>query len=234
MQAINGAFTSQINGLLTGTENWRRAFVNVLKDLTENVIKFFVDWGLQQAETFAKNIISQNAWVAANITGNSLITASNTAAAGAGIAATEGQKAAIVTSDSGQAGAGVAAFLAPFLGPAAIPAGASAAASVMAIGSADIGIWDVPDDRMTLIHQNELVMPAAQAGAFRDMLSGGGFGDGQSGGGALHTHTHFNISAADAQSVKRMLYDNHDDVLGAVQHAAKRGGMAALRRLARG
>ena len=46
----------------------------------------------------------------------------------------------------------------------------------MAIGSADIGMWDVPRDELTLIHQNELVMPAAQAGAFRGMLSSGGAG----------------------------------------------------------
>ncbi len=233
MTSINSAFTSQINGLLTGTTNWHQAFINVLKDLTENIIKFFVDWGLQQAETFARNIISQNAWVAANITGNSLITASNAASAGAATTAVVAQKTAIVASDSGQAGAGVAAFLAPFLGPAAIPAGTAAAASVMAIGSADIGMWDVPSDRMTLIHQNELVMPAAQAGAFRDMLTGA---NAQSAGGSgkpitVAPTTNFHIHANDSASVAQWVRSNGAEIAKGLDQAARHGAMLGLRGL---
>ena len=60
-------------------------------------------------------------------------------------------------------------------GPAA--AGPAAAeATVISVGSglvaaADIGMWQSPSDQLAMIHRNELVMPAAEAGAFRSMLS---------------------------------------------------------------
>jgi len=60
-------------------------------------------------------------------------------------------------------------------GPAA--AGPAAAeATVISVGSglvaaADIGMWQSPSDQLAMIHKNELVMPAAEAGAFRSMLS---------------------------------------------------------------
>ena len=37
------------------------------------------------------------------------------------------------------------------------------------VASADIGMWQVPQDMLTLVHHNELVMPQAEAGAFRSL-----------------------------------------------------------------
>ena len=99
MSSINVAFTSQVDGLLTGTENFGTAFKKVLTSLTEDVIKFCVNWALQQAEAVARNLISQNSWVAANVTGNALITASQTAAAAAGTGAVVAQKGVVIASD---------------------------------------------------------------------------------------------------------------------------------------
>ena len=66
-------------------------------------------------------------------------------------------------------------FLAPIMGPFAAGPAAAAQATVAsmagAVASADIGMWQVPEDMLTLVHHNELVMPAAEAGAFRGLLS---------------------------------------------------------------
>ena len=81
-----------------------------------------------------------------------------------------------ILSSAAEAFAGVFGFLAPIMGPFAAGPATAAQATVAgmagAVASADIGMWRVPQDMLTLVHHNELVMPAAQAGAFRGMLSG--------------------------------------------------------------
>jgi hypothetical protein len=85
-----------------------------------------------------------------------------------------------------------------------------------------------------MVHQNELVMPAAEAGAFRSLLSqqangaGGGRG-GQSGG---DTHVHLNVNAVDAGSVKSWLGNNSRQIMKAMNQAVKNGDHLGLRRLA--
>lgn len=56
-----------------------------------------------------------------------------------------------------------------------------------------------------LIHRNELIMPAAEAGAFRSMLSNSVAGGG-GGGNVTHNHT-WNITStsADARDVARQV-----------------------------
>ena len=88
---------------------------------------------------------------------------------------------------------GVSGFLAPVLGPAAVPAGLAAGAAISAgargIAAFDIGAYNVPRTQMALVHQNELIMPAPEAGAFRSLLSGAAQGGGGSRGGDVHHHT---------------------------------------------
>src|SRR5271170_3549597 len=50
-----------------------------------------------------------------------------------------------------------------------------------------------------VVHRNELVMPAAEAGSFRSWLSGQTQGGAQGGGGVTHNH-HWNVSAIDSRS----------------------------------
>lgn len=53
MNSINSAFDAQIDGLLTGTKSWQQAFKDVLKSLTEDLIKF----GLNKALTLGENSV---------------------------------------------------------------------------------------------------------------------------------------------------------------------------------
>ena len=114
-----------------------------------------------------------------------------------------------IAAGAGETAAGVSGFLAPILAPAAVPAGLAAGAAISAcakgIGAMDIRAWDVPSNQLALIHENELVMPAPEAGAFRSMLSGGAQGGpGGRSGGDLHVH----VNAMDSQDVVRALSNN--------------------------
>ncbi len=82
-----------------------------------------------------------------------------------------------ILSSAAETFAGVFGFLSPLMGPFAAGPAAAAQATVAgmagAVASADIGMWQVPQDMLTLVHHNELVMPAGEAGAFRSLLSDG-------------------------------------------------------------
>ena len=100
----------------------------------------------------------------------------------AGAAASMGAQGAAmvrsILSSAAETFAGVFGFLSPVMGPLAAGPAAAAQASVASmagtVASADIGMWQVPKDMLTLVHHNELIMPAAEAGAFRSLLGDGG------------------------------------------------------------
>ena len=197
--AIGSAAEAQINPLLRGTESWGQAFKNVLASLIEDVIKFGVTWTVQMAEAVAKNILGFNAQVAAHVTGNATMAASDATSAAAGGLAWIGAALKTLAADAASVFGGVFGFLAPAMGPAAAGPATAAAAAVTAgagaIASADIGMWQVPQDMLTLVHHNELIMPAAESGALRSLLSNAASGGGAGGARGGDTHHHWNISS---------------------------------------
>ena len=100
------------------------------------------------------------------------------------------------------------------------------------VASADIGMWQVPQDMLTLVHHNELVMPAAEAGAFRSLLGDGGPSGGAN-GAAVHIHptTNVHVSALDAGSVSQWMQANTSQMLKAIDEAVRHGAALGLKRL---
>jgi hypothetical protein len=101
-----------------------------------------------------------------------------------------------------------------------------------AVASADIGMYNVPGDQLALIHRNELVMPAAQAGAFRDML--GNAANGGAGGSqvSIAPTTHFHVNAIDGAGVESVLRNNQSGMMRAIDQAVRHGAHLGLRRIA--
>ena len=200
---ILGAWNSQLRGLLAGTTNWATASKNILADLT---IK-----GIEEGEKLLVQKLAQMA---------------------AGVAAEKTVNATAVQGDAGRAGAGAYAAMAgvPLIGPVIAPAAAAAAyAGTMAFAAFDIGAWNVPQDMPAVVHRNELVMPAAEAGAFRDMLSGGAQGGG--GNVAIHPTVNINTSAIDGASVSQFMRSNSGSMMKAIDEAVRHGAALGTRRL---
>ena len=221
---VLSAWNSNLRSLLSGTENFATALRKTVADLVLQLIEGF--------EKFAVNAVLQYLVInhAAGASAAVQVAANETAASG-GMAALAANAVRAVTIDAGQTFAGVAAFLSPFLGPAALGPAAAAEATVMgAVASADIGMWNVPSDRLALVHHNELIMPAAQAGAFRDMLSNGGGGGGQN--VSVHPSTHFHVSSPDAAGVAQFFRNNQRGMMRAVDEAVRHGAHLGLRRIA--
>lgn len=229
--SIEQAFNSQLRSLLSGTENWHTAFKNVLENLTVKFIEF-------SETTVAHHLIGEALKTAATTTG----VAARSGAEEAGAAASMGAQGAAmvhsILSSAAETFAGVFGFLAPLMGPFAAGPAAAAQATVAgmagSVASADIGMWQVPTDMLTLVHHNELIMPAAEAGAFRSML-GGDSGTGDPSSGAVHIHptTNVHVSALDSGSVSQWMKSNSGSMLKAIDEAVKHGAHLGLKRLAR-
>ena len=225
---VTQAFNSQLHGLLSGTENWRTAFKAVLEDL---LIKF-IEW---DEATVVHQAATEAAKTAATTAGVTARTGAEQAGAAASLATQAATMVRSILSSAAEAFAGVFGFLAPIMGPfAAGPAGAAqatVASMAGAVAAADIGMWQVPEDMLTLVHHNELVMPAAEAGAFRGLLSSEPPGGAQ---GAVHIHptTNFHVSAVDSGSVAQWMRSNSREMMKSIDEAVRHGAHLGLRRLA--
>ena len=226
---VASTFNSQLRGLLSGTETWRNAFKSMLSELLIEFIastdRMVVQW-----------VVGETARTAATATGTASRASLQQAGAAASLAS---QGATIIQSILGSAAeafAGVFGFLAPVMGPFAAGPAAAAQATVAsaagAVASDDIGMWSVPADMLTLVHHNELIMPAAEAGAFRSLLSTSSGADRDNGHVSITPTTHFHINAIDGGSVSQWMRSNSTEMLRVVNEAVRHGAHLGMRRLA--
>ncbi len=226
--AVTGAFNSQLSRLLSGTENWSTAFKKILEQLLID----FIEWS---ERTIVQSIAAEAAKTSATTAGVAARTGAEQAGAAASIAT---QGAAMIRSILGSAAeafAGVFGFLAPIMGPFAAGPAAAAQATVAgaagAVASADIGMWSVPGDMLTLVHHNELIMPAAEAGSFRNMLSGNATTSSPNRAVHIHPTTNFHVSAVDSGSVAQWMKSNSGTMMKAIDEAVRHGAHLGARRL---
>jgi hypothetical protein len=175
----------------------------------------------------AQYIAIQTRKVAASSAGNAAIAASSNASAAAGSASTLAITLATLRQDAAKVFGGIFAALSqnPATLPAAAPAAAAGAAMVMSYAAGGWG--EVPaDDMPTLLHRQEMVLPARLANPMRDMLSSYGSAGGLPAGGHsfsfgdTHIHGAPNMSPSD---FKQALLEHRSNVAEAVA-GALRGG----------
>jgi hypothetical protein len=230
---ITQSFHSQLQGLISGTTNWQTAFKSILTDM---LIRF-IEWG----ETIVvRQVANEAAQTAATGAGVAARTGAEQAGAAVSLATQAGTIVRSIMSSAAESFAGVFGFLSPVMGPLAAGPAAAAQATVAgmagAVASADIGMWQAPQDMLTMIHHNELIMPAAQAGAFRDMLTTAAHSESaiRSTGRSVHIHptANFHVSAIDAASVGQWMKANGGTMAKAMNEAARHGALLGMRRLA--
>ena len=192
--ALQGAFNSQLRGLLAGTTSIKQAMKSMLGDLLIGFIQYVEKQGFQW-------LAGQLAMTAASTTGATARAATGSRRHGSDPAGC----AAKFVSDIGAAGAlvfaGIFANMAPILGPAAAgPAAAGEAAVVAqlaAVPKLAVGTPWVGADGLAFLHKGEAVVPAQVNAQWQKGADGPGGGGNQ-----------FNIKALDARSFLHMLKDN--------------------------
>ena len=236
IDSMSASFSTGLTGMIMGTKN----FQQVLQSLAQSVVSQFVKMGVDVVADWAKK---QLALAALSVAGEGQKTAAAMAGASARVGVSAGEAAAgqasilasvlkSITASAAKTFAGVFGFLAPVMGPAAAGPAAAAQGAVMSVAAFDIGAWSIPQDQLAMVHRNELVMPAAEAGAFRSLLSNQANGAGAASQGGGDTHVHLNVNALDAGSVKNWLGNNSRQIMKAMNQAVKNGDHLGLRRLA--
>lgn len=239
IDSVSSSFSSCFAGMMFGGRNLQMAMAHVAQSLTMQFLRMGLnvaaDWAKQQIGMVALTQAAEGQKTAAAAFGAQARQGVAAGEAASGFSAVVANAVKSISVDAGAAGAGATAFMAPFMGPAAVAEGAAVKGAVLSMAAFDIGAWQIDQDQVAMIHRNEMVMPAAEAGAFRSMLSNaaqGGPGQGAGGGG--DTHVHLNVSAMDSASVKNWLAGNSRQIMKALDGAVRNGDHLGLRRLATG
>lgn len=195
--AVSGAFEQSINGMIMGTQTLQKAVANI----GQAILGEFVKLGVKKVTGWIANEATMTTATVAGVTARATAEtagASQSMAIG-GMTSIKG-----ILNSAWETMANVYKSIAaiPVVGPVLAPVAAAGAFGVVAgmagsIASSAGGEWQVPTDRLNLVHKNETILPAHIAEPLRNMVSGGG---GIGGGG----HT-INISATDTQDVLRSL-----------------------------
>jgi lambda family phage tail tape measure protein len=96
------------------------------------------------------------------------------------------------------------------------------AAPVMAVAgaSAEGGQYLVPGDQLTMLHRNEMVLPAGVADRMRGVIEGGG-------GGGISVIVNHSVNAVDAQSFQQHIRRHGNMIGNEVARVLKKRGVAA-------
>lgn len=248
-QRMSSLWDQGLQSMMEGTLTWRNASNAIFSSMTQFFIQKMIQEPLFAMMTgMARRLLIKAGFIkaetAAEATGQALQTGAHTVGeatrtgvtAAGGLArialkAGEAIKSILMYAWEAMAGAFNAMVAIPYIGPfLAVGAGAAAFALVAGIAGkikSARGGYDVPAglNPITQIHEEEMVLPKPYANVIRDMAKGGEAGQQAAGvnpaavaaGGDTY---HFNISAVDARSVKRLFMDNR----GAVAEAAKTYG----------
>ena len=202
-KTLESSSDKAVKAILTGTENWHQAMLNVIGNLEIKFAQMALNGVLEFAASQARKLVIAE-------TTNSAIADNEKATSEAGAASHAMQILKQIKSDAAATYAGVYAFMSPVLGPAAaIPAGisAGAVAAMEGLVSLDVGAWNLGSDTVAQLHQGEMVVPKTFAEGLRD---GGGIGGG---GGDNYT---ININAIDTQTGAQFIKNNASGIAAAI------------------
>jgi hypothetical protein len=183
--SVQASFKQTISSMMQGTTTFAGAmqglFKNILGAFADMVAEMVVKWAMAQV----MNRVAQSTSGVAQVMSNAAVAGS---AAFASIAAIP--------------------IVGPMMAPGAAAAAYAATSAFAPLASARNG-YDIPAgvNPLTQLHEKEMVLPAAQADAVRNMAEGNG------GGGIVNLHVH----AVDAKSVQRLFRDNGRHIASALQ-----------------
>jgi hypothetical protein len=204
-QAISGAFTGFINGVLSGHQTLGQSWAKLVNDMAS---KFLA--GLeQQLMGFLEHKLMELTIHAS--TEKAKDVASKAAHA------KEDER----TAYSAAKAAWESVVHTPIVGPILAPiAAATTFAAVTAFGSAEGGQYYVPNNQLTMLHPQEMVLPAGIANQMRSVIGGGG-----SGGSGVTVVVNHSVSAVDAASFQGHIRRHSNMIANEVTRALKRKGV---------
>ncbi|HJX85777.1 MAG TPA: phage tail tape measure C-terminal domain-containing protein, partial [Candidatus Angelobacter sp.] len=102
-----------------------------------------------------------------------------------------------------------------------------AAAALGGAGSAAGGQWEVPGIQPTILHPQEMVLPASLASRMRNVIELGGGLSGGGGGGGITVVVNHSVSAVDAESFQGTIKKHSNMIGNEVARILKKKGLGA-------
>jgi hypothetical protein len=208
--AIQGTVMGMLQGTLTLQQGIRNMLQSVLASYVSTLAQMGQKWLAQQMAEFS---------IAKTFTMLKQALFASSAAATTATKATEAT--AVVGANAAEGASGAAASVAaiPYVGWA-MAAGVFASTMAMILGAKSLisaeGGFDIPAgvNPMAQLHEREMVLPASQADAIRNMASGGGSGA---------ANVSFNVSAIDADGVKRFFSQHKGAIAQTIKDSFRNG-----------
>lgn len=219
IQSIGESFSRAMDGVMMGTQRmsvaWRRMAAEIVAGWASAMVQVAAKHLAMEVTTTAQHAAAKETQVgidasaAAQSNAIDMTASLKEIAHSAGVAAAKAWKAVV----------GI-----PVVGPVlAPPAAAASYAGVMAFGalaSAEGGQWQVPiNEQLTLLHRNEMVLPAPQADALRRTVADGG-------AGSVHLHFAPTVHAMDSRGVDEVLRAHGDRFAAAARRHLRAHGRA--------
>jgi hypothetical protein len=91
----------------------------------------------------------------------------------------------------------------------------------LAVPGFDVGAWNLSQDQLAMVHGGEMIIPAAEAGGWRNVMTQAANGNAPQSaneGGAIHLH--FN-GPTDKRAIERWIAGHHNGVAEGVRRAAR-------------
>lgn len=217
-ESMSNLWDKGLDAMMNGTLRWSNAYKAILAE----VGKVFLNFAMQKAKNWLTTEVLQTVYTRTQGLVRLALEKMGLLQSATMTATTATAK---VGANAAVAGSGAASAMAsiPYAGPVlAIAAMAAMLASVGglkgSIKSARNG-YDIPAgiNPMVQLHEQEMVLPKAQANAVRDIASGGGGGGG---GGNISISIH----AMDTAGVKKFVMDNQVHIAEAVRQQVRNGG----------
>lgn len=204
-QAISGAFTGFVNGVLSGHQTLGQSWAKLVNDMASK----FVAGLEQQLMGFLEHKLME-------LTIHASTEKAKDAASKAAHAKEDER-----TAYSAAKAAWESVVHTPIVGPILAPiAAATTFAAVTAFGSAEGGQYYVPNNQLTMLHPQEMVLPAGLANQMRSVIGGGG-----SGGSGVTVIVNHSVSAVDAASFQGHIRRHGNMIANEVTRALKRKGV---------
>jgi hypothetical protein len=220
---VKSAMDQSISGFLKGTERFAKAWQNMWSDMVISMVQKLAEMMLKWIQHHITMMIVHTTEKQGEV-----VTEAAAATQKNAIQAAGHMQEMTRTAERAAGHAYDAMVNIPIVGPVLAPVAAGVAfAAVEAFGmmSAAGGQYIVPSEQLTMLHKNEMVLPAGLAGRMRDVVEGGG-GDGGGGRGGGHMHFHFSpiISAVDSSGVADLLNRHKNTFESFVTKSMKKKG----------
>jgi hypothetical protein len=211
------AFSSAIRGMIDGTQTLGQAFAKMgqqmLSGMESMLQKMLSDWLENHIMQLLIHTQTKQSEVAVDQT-------------------TSAEKQAINMQDhmkniflaAKEAGANAwksASAINPLLGAVAAAAAFAGVMAFGAMGSAEGGQYLVPGTQLTMLHAQEMVLPAGIASRMRDVVEGRASGD----GGGITVMVNHSVNAVDADSFQKVVRKHGNMIGNEVARALKKKGL---------